>query len=397
MGIFTLEARHLECGITDEDFSSYAGYPVHSFMIDQFPHYTKLKRGIVLPEKESQERAQAIYGELQRCRATPDHGGLFDFESVKGLVNVASATARISFRRPTKTEGPERLIAGMEVYRHFALLREKGVDGVINAESVHHYIPVAGFGNSRIFPGLLNENTNIKDFQLGEAALIMRNKGGTFYEAQLTGLLSDLHEMRHLPQIWMLPDHDYIARSYLELDADLFARSIFREKGIGQSVLCADLHKRYFDMLNPSTSPVYWFAPALEAFEAGKPPPNYPKTFWAVMQIKLAVMNAIELSGDDLDLVQKANRAWDQRHTLYNWQSWHRNSHPIEDAYERFVPQPDSLSDCLNTLLTGDQLANPLATHIAYRWREANDYFSACSESVRPDSNRDPTFPAAHA
>jgi hypothetical protein len=162
-------------------------------------------------------------------------------------------------------------------------------------------------------------------------------------------LIGFLHEMRHLIQIG-----DPETRYYREIDSDLFARAILRDQSPGLGIdptknLKENIFARYSTLL--TSPPSYQIAPAIEAFEAGKKPPDVKALGAALKTIRCRI-------------IEKETGKYPGRQDE-------------EKFDQRCKKEPEVIYSLLRRCVEDGAFSqNPLATHIANRILEAVEYFS---------------------
>ncbi len=128
----------------------------------------------------------------------------------------------------------------------------------------------------------LNENLVQKIVHLGPVM------PGTFPRSPLYHLLAQLHEMRHAMQVNLKRDPSDKERFYRELDADLFARNVFRQNGLDDGTLRFDLERAY--ILAPILETPYVHVLAIDAVENGEKPPTFAVCKEALSVVSRAIL-----------------------------------------------------------------------------------------------------------
>ncbi|MDX2027412.1 MAG: hypothetical protein SFW62_02120 [Alphaproteobacteria bacterium] len=357
---FALTERHIQHGLTDKDFSDYAGVPVVSFRLSEFPHWQKLECGDHLTYPEIKERADAILKRLKEANMPLEHERM-----------VSLAAQSITVTSPTTTPIHTETNIPKIPSEYFAAILQNGIVAAMNSEATP---PVC--------PTFIDTSTVVKKALTASTALVLRNASRaeakkiwadnakvsmepvhSFPDDGTLDLFTDLHEMRHTAQTDLVLDNaDENVLSYSqELDADLFAEAAMQGFEAGRQTLLLIRHARYVGALyNP---PTHLTRPAIESLENGKYPPTFHAVAGSVWEIRLRLF--MEMSGEDH---RKIDSSRFQKTFRILYQDKRKSSDPnvIEAAAHWATAQkPEAI---LTTLwrLTGDQiLTNPLSHKIA--------------------------------
>lgn len=280
---------------TAEAFSAYAGYPVQTYYLSDFPHWDKLARRETLSEQELQERSDALLKTLERNR----YEGALKNEVKKvaswNNASVSSVASSVPVHRPliyalNKTQRPSDnslllssivkpgqsskaygknvvLSLGNDLpvsarvcfrYQAFVLLYKQGDDPKIRWNTW------VGVPKDRLFHGTDNQDVHFLDA---------------------------FHEMRHTRQA-ALSKTTFLSNFLIELDADRFALAAHALCRLPKETRTSYRHGRYMNCL---TSPSqYWFAPTLDAVDSRMHPPSAQDVFSSVLDMRLAIIDSIK-------------------------------------------------------------------------------------------------------
>ena len=382
MTAFKLEKRHLENGLTEEDFSQYAGYPVTCLYLDDFPHWDKIRANTPLSSEEMRERVEAIVNALPKGNSSQD------------VYTTAENAAKAQGHWIITDTICQKIKLQKTYNHHFRTIQEQGVDTVIDSPALHYRSSPDAWMSNYIVPAVLNEPIQATEFSKGyiATACLVRQEKDTaqtrwatslklptncsshFPTDNLDTLLSDLHEMRHTPQVLLHPLNVTI-NYYKELDADLFARSVLRQAGIGHETLQANMHERYLQILTMLQR--YSFAPTLEALEAGQTPPTFQEVHEASMYMQYRLIQALSPSlakVSSYKAAQYAQKCWENRAQDTNWIN-DSNFLTEQMSWVWTTLPPQTIFTCLHTLTEENAFTHPLTAHIASRIIAAAKYF----------------------
>ncbi|MDD3289193.1 MAG: hypothetical protein PHX43_09390, partial [Alphaproteobacteria bacterium] len=213
-GEFILEQRHIEHGLTREDFNRYAGYPVLDFYLSDLPHWDELLENGILPHAKQQERSAALFKKIAEEGVSKRFSNPSFFEDAAWDSSTCACQAArdidVSWTKKKK------FINSI----NSAGLGSCGYTKPIDVSKFCGFFSWNRAPSFAVFPGVVGKIDYNKSFGQNRAAIVMRvpvDVNGTQMRLKQNGLLNDpfksasfqkqlslagdLHEMRHLLQV----------------------------------------------------------------------------------------------------------------------------------------------------------------------------------------------------
>lgn len=373
---FTIETRHLESGLTAEDFSAIAGAPAQVVSLSALPHWDKVEQSAVLSAAEIKERTAAVQKIFSTSGQTPV--ACFDFDpfDISGqrtIEQIIATSATSSVYLPYRQIGAfSSMACQLEKLKDGTDKRKTFTDDQTKRRFVYPYsfrprceIAEMSVPNAPLFflsPFCLSKQVTWSHLTGLPEELIHNYPKDNFVD-----IMSQLHEAAHSIQL-TVPTRGGSVGFDKECDADLFAlRSVSQSRG-GQEASKAWVHARYLHIL--SCSRTYWFAPHLDAGVSHVEPPSHNKIREAGEEVRRQFL--IAHSGIVKRTLLKALP--DLATDLYD--GWKKENH---------IRKPTTSFPVLRKITeAGVFKKNPLAQDMACKILGAAEYFSPGLTKSKP-------------
>jgi hypothetical protein len=303
---FHLTERHIGTGLSDEELSAYAGFPVVSLGLAALPHWAGLAEGGQLGTKAARQRGEALFRRLQQEGFATRGEGYSRDEAMAYAAQLSPVMLTIDTRLAFYPD-QEQITA------HFAHLCAGRPEAAEQRLSVYDERVSKDEDRPVVVPGTLSEYIPAYALRCPVQALYLREPPGedaavawaretelpkarlvTIPDDGCAGLWSDLHEARHLRQLDLLQKggDDAVNDYYGELDADLFAARVLVQAGLGAKTLEARRHVRFLDLLGSDKD--HWIAPAYSALLDGGTLPDCYAVWRAVGEVRVRLGRALQ-------------------------------------------------------------------------------------------------------
>ncbi|MDD3370368.1 MAG: hypothetical protein PHE27_00935 [Alphaproteobacteria bacterium] len=401
--IFKLSEKQAERGyLNATDLSNAALMPIRAIDLSMMPHYDSLKNGWSFTADKLKERSAAYLSVFKQIGVTSGNAkrdANFSIDAAKKIVPYFYESLV-----PLKDkDGQLAKLSQFNCFNHFETILERGFSDANDLRSPL-WIGCYSTCGPRILliPGTMYEKSPDAVLYKKQACVVLVNHKITpqqafsrdtcipeelmpeFPDEKAHMLYVDLHELRHMQQVTYAPIEagSTILCYYSELDADMFARAVLRDAGIGEKTCEAYLHIRYIDLLIQD-DPQYWFAPALEAIEKGMDPFDFHTTSSAVQEVRFRVfLEHWNLAHDTLPSNYLQHLlSMDRKNASENDINVLEAVEGTLDFYSSYSDSirgenPAPIYTALRRVVEGTSITDPFIKHLAKRILCAVDYFN---------------------